>query len=678
MMLHQMHFIYSWRNSTVILGFFVALTTLFSSLLWASGDLPVLAQQAYLKASNTGGGDEFGWSVAMSGDTLVIGARGEASNATGVNGDQSDNSTGYAGAAYVFTSTGDSWSQQAYLKASNSDNSDRFGISVAISGDTLVVGAPFEDSIAAGIDGDQGDNSALDAGAAYVFTRDGTIWSQQAYLKASNSAGSDRFGTSVAISGDTLVVGANFEDSIAAGIDGDQGDNSASAAGAAYVFTRSGTTWNQQTYLKASNSDAGDEFGSFVAMSGDTLVVGAIGEASNSTGVNGDQSDNSADFAGAVYVFTRSDMSWSQQAYLKASNPGDGDRFGTSVDIFDDILVVGANFEDSIATGVDGDQGDDSASAAGAAYVFARNGTIWSQQAYLKASNTGGGDEFGRSVVIFRNTLMVNAFREDSNATGIDGDQNDNSASGAGAVYVFDRHDAAWSQLAYLKATNSDGGDGFGFSMAISGDTLVVGAIGEASNAMGINGDESNNSAFHAGAVYVTRRFTMNPGLNDAWYNPETDGQGFFITVFPDLGAVSLAWFTYDTELPAEDVTANLGDPGHRWLTAVGPIEGNQAVMEIEMTSGGIFDAASIIERTDPRCSDGTFILTFDSCNSGSVEYDIPSINQQGLITITRVANDNIVICEALSEELQNPQQICLQHVLCVLSFSRLKMSFPG
>ena len=145
--------------------------------------------------------------------------------------------------------------------------------------------------------------------------------------------------------------------------------------------------------------------------------------------------------------------------------------------------------------------------------------------------------------------------------------------------------------------------------------------------------------------------FTMNAGLNDAWYNPDTDGQGFFITVFPDLDAVSLAWFTYDTELPAEDATANLGNPGHRWLTAVGPIEGNQAIMEIEMTSGGLFDAATTIDRTDPPGSDGTITLTFTSCNSATVEYDIPSINRQGTVPIRRVANDNIVICEALSAD---------------------------
>ena len=114
--------------------------------------------------------------------------------------------------------------------------------------------------------------------------------------------------------------------------------------------------------------------------------------------------------------------------------------------------------------------------------------------------------------------------------------------------------------------------------------------------------------------------FKINAGLNDAWYFPDTSGQGFFITVFPNLGFVSLAWFTYDTELPPEEATSNLGDPGYRWITAVGQIDGNQAIMNIEMTSGGIFDSAVAVDRTDPPGSDGTIILTFDSCNSCAME----------------------------------------------------------
>jgi len=143
---------------------------------------------------------------------------------------------------------------------------------------------------------------------------------------------------------------------------------------------------------------------------------------------------------------------------------------------------------------------------------------------------------------------------------------------------------------------------------------------------------------------YAGKPFEINAGLNDAWYDPLTDGQGFFITVFPDLDVVSLAWFTYDTELPSEDTPSNLGDAGHRWLTALGPIDGNQSVMNITISSGGLFDTPTDIDRV----SDGVITLTFDDCNSGTVEYDIISIGQSGTVPIRRVANDNIALCEAL------------------------------
>ena len=186
-----------------------------------------IAQQAYLKASNTDAGDRFGYSVAISGDTVVVGAPGESSNATGIGGDQADNSVPEAGAAYVFVRNGVTWTQQAYLKASNTDAGDEFGYSVAISGDTVVVGAYGESSDATGVDGNQTDNTAPQAGATYVFVRNGVTWTQQAYLKASNTDASDHFGYSVAVSGDTTVVGAYLEDSNATGINGDQADNSA-------------------------------------------------------------------------------------------------------------------------------------------------------------------------------------------------------------------------------------------------------------------------------------------------------------------------------------------------------------------------------------------------------------------------------------------------------------------
>jgi hypothetical protein len=329
-----------------------------------------IAQQAYLKASNTGRDDYFGSSVAVSGETMVVGAFGESSNATGVNGNQTNNSATQSGAVYVFVRSGTNWIQQAYLKASNTGAEDSFGfVSVAVSGDTVVVGALNEDSNATGVNGNQTNNSALDSGAAYVFVRNGTNWIQQAYLKASNPGPTDSFGWSVTVSGDTVVVGATQEDSNATGVNGNQSNNSATDSGAAYVFVRSGTNWSQQAYLKASNPGPGDFFGWSVSVSGDTVVVGAWAEDSNAIGVNGSQTNNSALNSGAVYVFVRSGTNWSQQAYLKASNTGAGDLFG-GVAVSGDTVAVGAQGEDSNATGVNGNQSDNSAVDSGAAYVF--------------------------------------------------------------------------------------------------------------------------------------------------------------------------------------------------------------------------------------------------------------------------------------------------------------------
>ena len=258
---------------------------------------------------------------------------------------------------------------EAYLKASNTGGTDLFGHSVSLSGDTLAVGASQERSSATGVNGSQSDNSARNSGAVYIFTRSGRTWSQQAYLKASNTGARDNFGYSVSLSGDTLAVGARLEDSSATGVNGSQSDNSVRNSGAVYVFTRSGTTWSQQAYLKASNTGLNDEFGRSVSLSGDTLVVGAVGEASSATGVNGSQSDNSVRNSGAVYVFTRSGTTWSQQAYLKASNTGEADWFGYSVSLSGDTLAVGASLEESSATGVNGDQKDNGAAGSGAVYV---------------------------------------------------------------------------------------------------------------------------------------------------------------------------------------------------------------------------------------------------------------------------------------------------------------------
>ena len=324
-----------------------AVTAISAFTLEFAYDWTTTTQQQKLTGSTTAG-DSYGYNVHIDGDTAIVGARFE-NNAQG--------------AAYIYTRSGTTWSQQQKLTASDAQNSDRFGCDVEIDGDTVVIGSMLDDT---------------QRGAAYVFTRSGTTWSQQQKLVASTRTDYDQFGEAVAINGDTIVVGALFEDS--------GGSNS----GTAYVFTRSGTTWSQQQKLVASDAAANDQFGSNVAIAGDTIVVGALYE------------DAGGSNAGAAYVFTRSGTTWSQQQKLVASDAAADDRFGSSSSIDGDTIVVGAVNENS---------------QAGSAYVFTRSGTTWSQQQKIVASDAGAHDWFGIDVDIEENTVVVGAYGDDSGTT---------------------------------------------------------------------------------------------------------------------------------------------------------------------------------------------------------------------------------------------------------------------
>jgi hypothetical protein len=463
-----------------------------------------VAQAIYGKASNTGMSDGFGRAIAIDGDTLVVGASGESSSATTVNGDEANDNASNAGAAYVFQRTGGRWVQQAYLKASNAQSFDDFGVSVAISGDTIAVGAFGEDSAATGVNQNPADNNASFSGAVYVFHRSGTTWSQQAYVKASNTGSQDGFGITLALSGDTLAVGAYAEGSPATGVNQGQGDG-APGAGAVYVYHRAGASWSQEAYIKASNTQAGDNFGHSLALDGDLLAVGAPFEDSESTGVNHDPTNDNLSSAGAVYVFARTNNVWTQQAYLKASNTDQDDQFGWWVAMSGETVAVGAPGEASAATGVNGNESDDSAKKAGAVYVFRRTAGNWAQEAYLKASNTKATSEFGAALALRGDSLVVGSHLESNGATGVDGNQSASGISTSGAAYLFARSGTNWAQRAYLKASNTGVGDEFGFSVAISHDAIVIAASAEASDATGIDGDQSRDAASGAGAIYLFR-----------------------------------------------------------------------------------------------------------------------------------------------------------------------------
>lgn len=395
------------------------------------------SEQAVLQPMNAEADDMFGYSLALSanGDTLASHSRGEDSGAKVIDSDGLDNSALSSGAVYVFTRGGNTWSQQAYIKPSNTDANDSFGYAIDLDddGDTLAVGSRFESS---GVVDDETNNGASMAGAVFVFVRDGSAWSQQAYLKAADVQAGDIFGFSVALSddGDTLAVGSPYEGSSTIA---DPFDTDAAKAGAVYVFTRSDDAWTQQAYVKAAHIEANDHFGYSVALSGDatTLAVGIEGEDSSSN----DPSDNGAAGAGAVAVFTRADEVWSQQAYLKALNKGNNDYFGEDLAIDDDgdVLVICANGDDGSAVGVNGVQ-DDVGMNSGAVYVFTRTADQWSQEAYVKASNTDNNDSFCFPAISGDgDTMAIGAPGEQSSGKGVGGEQGANDLMGAGAVYVY-------------------------------------------------------------------------------------------------------------------------------------------------------------------------------------------------------------------------------------------------
>jgi hypothetical protein len=335
------------------------------------------------------------------------------------------------------------------------DNSYRWlGSAVALDGDTLVVGAPL-------------DGTVHHRGVVFVYARTGSTWSLQATLTSSTPMvnSMERFGAALALEGDSLVVGAPGDGCGTGGIDPPCFIGGLGSSGAAYVFTRTGTTWTQQVYLKAALPRVSDGFGAAVALSGDTLVVGAPGNDSGAVGVGSDAADEAAPDAGAAYVFVRTGSTWAQQAFVKASNTGEEDAFGSAVAVDGDTLAIGAYAEASNAIGIDGNQANDLAPFAGAAYVFARSGSTWAQQAYVK-SDEPVASRFGTSLALDGDRLFVGAPRARPVYPPGGGVVN-------GAVFELARTGSTWSHVAAIVPTwvrVSDVGD----ALAVDGDELVA------------------------------------------------------------------------------------------------------------------------------------------------------------------------------------------------------------
>ncbi len=458
--------------------------------------------QQKLTASDGAAEDWFGSAVALSGDTIVVGA---PYHKAGTNMPQ--------GAAYVFTRSGGDWSLQQKLLAPDRAAGDEFGGAVALSGGTVVVGAQFDDI-----------DAKADQGSASVFVRSNGVWSFQQKLTASDGEATDRFGAAVALSGGTVIVGAVSDD---LGISGD--------AGSAYVFVRSGTVWAQQQKLSGLNSvgsRTNDQFGAAVALSGDTAIIGA--PLYDTRGVV-DQ--------GLAVVFVRSGGVWSYQGDLAAYDGAANDRFGGAVALNGETALIGAPFDD---IGAILDQGS--------AYLFTRSGALWTTRQKLTAQQVTARELFGQTVALSGDAALAGApharvganvgqgalylfgcgYFELQQFTSLGGEANDlfgaeiavdgdtavvgvpwddvGANANQGSAYVFVRTGLKWTQAAQLFAFDGKAGDQFGASVAISGDTIVIGASGTT-----VNGKPNQGAAYFfvrlGGAwTLMGRHFGDTPG----------------------------------------------------------------------------------------------------------------------------------------------------------------------
>jgi hypothetical protein len=396
-------------------------------------------------------------SVGVSGDTFVIGAAYEDSGATQVDGPADDESAADSGAAYVFQRLADAWQQTAYLKANDAARGDYFGTSVAISGDTIAVGATHSDVLSLA-------TVPTRSGAVYIFVRRQGRWQQQVRLDAGEAASGDMFGYHIALEGDRLVVGATRD----------------GTGGGAYVFERSGETWSAAQKLQPNELMARANFGCYVQVSGDTIAIGA-------------QNDSSAaSNAGAVYVFVKQGDVWQEQQRVVAEPARESANFGYGLGLYGDRLVVGAPRLLSILSFTSVPSGE--------AFVFERRQGRWSQMQLLKATEPRSSDYFGASVSLNATTIAIGAIGDPSSDTGIGADPTTGGLAFSGAVQLFGHDGKTWRPSVFIKATRPGSNYLFGFAMALSAEELVVSSINDdGSMQAGQNGPSSS------GAAYVVR-----------------------------------------------------------------------------------------------------------------------------------------------------------------------------
>jgi hypothetical protein len=414
-----------------------------------------------LAASDANADDRFGISVAIDGDIAVVGAYQNDANALD------------CGAAYIYELSGSQWVERQKLTGSDASAGDKFGRSVAINGDTIVVGSYYAD------------NAEPNTGAAYVFSRVGAVWVQQQRIFASDAAAGDRFGVSVSVKADCIVVGAY----------GDDKDT-----GAAYVFVRTGSVWSEQQKLTASDRAQGDHFGYAVAMDANTILIGAY-------------NDEHLEGTGSVYVFERQGPTWIEQNVMRASDSNRWDYFGCSVALDGNLAVIGA-YECEVNTVPD----------AGAAYVFIKTDTGWTeQQKLIDINDPNMGEDFGKSVAIASGSIFVGCVYDSVNG------------EKTGSVFEFVRTGDTWVQHDRLAAAGGRPGDEFGASVFACGQHLIVGA------------SCADDNGANSGSAYI---FAAMRG----------DFNGDGCVDFADFTSFAAAWRTADGQ-PRWNIACDISNP---------------------------------------------------------------------------------------------------------------------
>jgi hypothetical protein len=416
-------------------------------------------------ASDAAENADFGIQVSLDRNVLLAGAAADSG------GDP------VPGAVYVFRFDGTSWNQEAKLTASDGEPGDRFG-TCSVSGNVAVIGAYLDDHA-----------GGVDAGSAYVFRFNGTNWTEQVKLTASDADADDWFGIITSVADDIALIASPRDD--------DAGEN----AGAVYVYRFDGTNWIEGTKLVPADAEAGDSFGYPVVLSrcGTLAIIGSYGN------------DDAGENAGAAYVYRFDGTSWGEEDKLTASDAEPGDLFGLSAFIDGDVAIV-ASLND-----------DRAGAASGSAYVFRFDGTGWTEEAKLTASDGAEGDNFGSDVCIRHDVAVVSAVNDD------DGGEN------SGSAYVFRFDGTSWVERAKLTASDAAAGDWFGNAVSLQDDVLAVGARWDDDG-----GEDSGSAYVFAGLLGVDYNGNGVADVCESLCPADTDGDGDVDTA--DLLALLAAW----------------------------------------------------------------------------------------------------------------------------------------